>query len=82
MCDFNSFRANGNIEIFANKADSGESARSVPSQLKSALFAFKLSNYAKTLIIGEMETSAIVQGRVCFNPFPHTTNLQQTTLKT
>ena len=36
----NSFSANGNIEVFANNADSGESARDELSHLKSALFAF------------------------------------------
>ena len=30
----------GNIEVFANNADSGESARNELSHLKSALFAF------------------------------------------
>ena len=33
---FNSFSANGNIELFANNADSGETAR------KSALFGYEL----------------------------------------
>ena len=37
---FNSFSAKGNIEGFANNADSGESARNELSHLKSALFAF------------------------------------------
>ena len=36
----NSFSATGNIEVFANNADSGESARNELSHLKSALFAF------------------------------------------
>ena len=37
---FNSFSATGNIEVFANNADSGEPARDELSHLKSALFAF------------------------------------------
>ena len=37
---FNSFYANGNVEVFTNIADSGESARNKLSHLKSALFAF------------------------------------------
>ena len=36
----NSFCAKGNIEVFANNTDSGESARNELSHLKSALFAF------------------------------------------
>ena len=36
---FNSFSAKGNIELFANNTDSGESARNELSHLKSALFA-------------------------------------------
>ena len=36
----NSFSAKGNIEVFANNTDSGESARNELSHLKSALFAF------------------------------------------
>ena len=39
----NSFRAKGNIEVFANNTDSGESACNELSHLKSALFAFYLS---------------------------------------
>ena len=35
----NSFSDNGNIELFANNTDSGESARVELSHLKSALFA-------------------------------------------
>ena len=38
----NSFSATGNVEVFANNADSGESARNELSHLKSALFAFWL----------------------------------------
>ena len=36
----NPFSAKGNIEVFANNTDSGESARNELSHLKSALFAF------------------------------------------
>ena len=36
----NSFSAKGNIEVFANNTDSGESARNELFHLKSALFAF------------------------------------------
>ena len=36
----NSFSAKGNIEVSADNADSGESARNELSHLKSALFAF------------------------------------------
>ena len=36
----NSFSAKGNIDVSANKTDSGESARNELSHLKSALFAF------------------------------------------
>ena len=39
---FNSFSAKGNIELFANNADSGESARNELSHLKSALFGREL----------------------------------------
>ena len=39
---FNSFSAKGNIELFANNADSGESARNELSHLKSALFGCEL----------------------------------------
>ena len=39
---FNSISSTGNTEVFANNADSGESARNELSHLKSALFAFKL----------------------------------------
>ena len=42
VTSINSFSANGNIAIFANNTDSGESARNELSHLKSALFAFKL----------------------------------------
>ena len=35
----NSFSAKGNIQVFANNTDSGESARNELSHLKSALFA-------------------------------------------
>ena len=52
----NTFSAKGNIEVFANNPDSGESARNELSHLESALFAFKLYNYSKTLNIREMET--------------------------
>ena len=38
----NSFSAKGNIELFANNADSGESARNELSHLKSALFGCEL----------------------------------------
>ena len=37
-CHFNSISAKGNIELFANNADSDESARNELSHLKSALF--------------------------------------------
>ena len=40
---FNSFSAKGNIDVFANNTDSGESARNELSHLKSAFFAFSLS---------------------------------------
>ena len=40
----NSFSAKGNIDDFANNADSGEPARNELSHLKSALFAFYLLN--------------------------------------
>ena len=39
----NYFSAKGNIKVFANNTDSGESARNELSHLKSALFAFWLS---------------------------------------
>ena len=39
----NSFGAKGNIEVSANNADSGKSARNELSHLKSALFALSLS---------------------------------------
>ena len=39
---FNTFSAKGNIELFANNTDSGESARNELSQLKSALFGREL----------------------------------------
>ena len=39
---FNSFSAKGNIELFANNADSGETARNELSHLKSALFGCEL----------------------------------------
>ena len=39
---FNSFSANGNIELFANNTDSGETVRDELSHLKSALFCFEL----------------------------------------
>ena len=35
-----SFNAKGNIEVFANNTDSGESDRNELSHLKSALFTF------------------------------------------
>ena len=38
----NSFGAKGNIELFANNADSGESARNELSHLKPALFGCEL----------------------------------------
>ena len=36
----NSFSAKGNIQVFANNTDAGESARNELSRLKSVLFAF------------------------------------------
>ena len=38
----NSFSAKGNIELFANNADSGKSARNELSHLESALFGREL----------------------------------------
>ena len=38
----NSFSAKGNIELFVNNTDSGESARNELSHLKSALFGCEL----------------------------------------
>ena len=38
----NSFSAKGNIELFANNVDSGESSRNELSHLKSALFGCEL----------------------------------------
>ena len=45
-----SFSANGNIEVFANNTDTGKSARNELPHMKSALFAFSLSEYFKTVI--------------------------------
>ena len=38
----NSFSAKGNVELFSNNTDSGESARNELSRLKSALFDCEL----------------------------------------
>ena len=45
----NSFSAKGNIELFANNTDSGESARNELSHLKSSLFGVSFKNIPKIL---------------------------------
>ena len=59
--DINSFSANGNIQVFANNTDSGESARNELPHLKSALFASpKLLSHEKWRSpILNMEKSAL-----------------------
>ena len=67
--EFNSFSATGNVEVFANNADSGESARHELSHLESALFAFQLPEKSNTFINGEKDTPNFEHGRIYFKQF-------------
>ena len=66
---FNSFSAKGNLELFANNTDSGESARNELSHLQSALFASWLSKYSKTIKAYTIESPDFEHGRVYFKQF-------------
>ena len=66
---FNSFSAKGNIELFANNTDSGESARSELSHLKSALFGCEFIKLFQKSYNMKIESSEFEHGRVYFKQF-------------
>ena len=67
MC-FNSFSAKGNIEVFANNADSGESAQRAVSPEISIVCILVIKIF-KTPITREMKTPNFKHGRVYFKQF-------------
>ena len=64
-----SFSAKGNIELFANNTDSGDSARNELSHLKSALFALWLFKYSKTIKAYTIGSPEFEYGGVYFKQF-------------
>ena len=64
----NSFRAKGNIEVFANNADTSESARDELTHLNLHCLSFSYHNSPK-LLLHERWTPDFEHGRIYFKQF-------------